>query len=77
MPSSISSKGLGAGTLDVLVEDDRGVRTSLGSWQTAGSDHALARIPTPGNGTRVVAVFRGTDTAGEPIVAVGAMPLQR
>jgi hypothetical protein len=74
---SISSKGLGAGTLDVLVEDDRGVRTSLGSWTTAGSNHALARIPTPGTGTRIVAVFRGTDTAGEPIVAVGAMPLQR
>jgi hypothetical protein len=28
----------------------------------------------PTTGTRVVAVFRGADAAGEPLVAVGAIP---
>jgi hypothetical protein len=71
----VSGKALGAGTLDVLVEDDRGVRTNLGSMQTPGGKEELARLASPGTGTRVVAVFRGADAAGEPIVAVGALPL--
>lgn len=73
---TIASKGLGAGTLDVLAEDDRGVRTSIGSWPSAGGSDTLARVPVPGGAVRVVAVFRGVDTAGDPIVAVGAMPIQ-
>ena len=78
----VSGKGLGVGTVEVLVEDDRGVRTKIGSSQTllarAGDAPVeLARVALPANGTRVVAVFRGADTAGEPIVAVGAMPLSR
>jgi hypothetical protein len=71
----VSGKGLGAGTVDVLVEDERGVRTSIGSVQTAGGNDELARLPAPGAGTRIVAVFRGADDVGEPIVAVGALPL--
>jgi len=76
---AVSGKSLGDGTVEVLVEDDRGVRTSLGAAQVAGGrDNAeLIRAPMPGAGARVVAVFRGTDAAGEPIVAVGAMPLSR
>jgi hypothetical protein len=70
----VSGKGLGAGTVDVLVEDDRGVRKSIGSVQLAGGKDELARIPAA-QGTRVVAVFRGADAAGEPIVAVGALQL--
>ena len=70
----MSGKGLGAGTLDVLVEDDRGVRTSLGWRRPRRRGGAL---PAPASGTRVVAVFRGVDRAGEPIVAVGALPLTR
>ena len=87
---------LGAGTVEVLVEDDRGVRTSIVSVATPGSSVAtpgssvatpgtgaaaagtgapLASVAAPATGTRVVAVFRGVDAAGEPIVAVGAMPL--
>ena len=72
---TISGKGLGPGSVEVLVEDDRGVRTSLTSVQTTGEQ--LARVPAPASGTRIVAVYRGADTAGEPIVAVGAMPLAR
>ncbi|HEY5944642.1 MAG TPA: hypothetical protein VIV40_04085, partial [Kofleriaceae bacterium] len=71
----VSAKGLGAGTVDVLVEDDRGVRKSIGSVQFAGGQDELARLASPGTGTRIVAVFRGADAEGEPIVAVGALPL--
>jgi hypothetical protein len=98
--SSPAGAGLGAGKLDVLVEDDRGVRTSIASVATTGAAPAgaapagaapagaapagdakppapeqLTQVATPATGTRVVAVFRGVDAAGEPIVAVGAMPL--
>lgn len=76
---TISGAGLGAGKIEVLVEDDRGVRTSVGSLDTAGAaagePAALGSIATPATGARVVAVYRGSDAAGEPIVAVGAMPL--
>jgi hypothetical protein len=71
----VSGKGLGAGTLDVLVEDERGVRKSIGTAQPAGGKEELVRLASPGSGTRIVAVFRGVDTQGEPIVAVGALPL--
>jgi hypothetical protein len=69
------AKGLGAGTVEFLVEDERGVRTSLGTFQANGQSAELARVPAPATGTRVVAVFRGADASGEPIVAVGALPL--
>ncbi|MEO6773281.1 MAG: hypothetical protein ABI467_09680 [Kofleriaceae bacterium] len=75
---TISAKGLGAGTLDILVEDDRGVRTSIGTSVLAGGatpKDQLAKIAMPTYGTRVVAMFTGADQAGEPIVAVGALPL--
>jgi hypothetical protein len=72
----VASKGLGAGTVQLVVEDDRGVRTPVGTVQYAGSGDELARFNTPPAGTRVLAVFRGADAAGEPIVAVGALPLQ-
>lgn len=72
---AVSAKGLGAGTVDVLVEDERGVRRSIGTAQVTAGSEELARVTHPGAGTRVVAVFRGVDALGEPIVAVGAMPL--
>ena len=71
----VTGKGLGAGTVDVLVEDERGVRKSFGTAQFAGGSEEVARIPAPGAGSRIVAVFRGADAVGEPIVAVGALPL--
>ncbi len=72
---TVSGKGLGPGAVEILVEDERGVRTSLTSVQTTGDQ--LASIAAPSSGARVVAVYRGADAAGEPIVAVGAMPLAR
>jgi hypothetical protein len=72
---AVSSKGLGAGTVDILVEDERGVRTSIGKAAVTGGDEQLAKVAMPTFGQRVVAVFNGADSAGEPIVAVGALPL--
>jgi len=91
---TVTGAGLGAGSVEILAEDDRGVRTSIttvpttgtpaaggtgaagsaGTPATAGLDQ-LAHVPVPASGTRVVAVYRGNDAAGEPIVAVGAAPL--
>ena len=72
---TISGKGLGAGTVEVLVEDELGVRKNIGTVKTNGGTEQLATIASPSTGVRVVAMFKGTDAAGEPIVAVGAMPL--
>jgi len=72
---AVSGNGLGAGSLEILVEDDRGVRTSVAHQDTAGGAEQLAQVAAPPAGTRVIAVFRGSDAAGEPIVAVGAAPL--
>jgi hypothetical protein len=88
---TVSGAGLGAGNLEILVEDERGVRTSVtkvatnptsappaaaaGAAAAAPNPEPLAKAPSPTSGTRVVAVYRGVDADGEPIVAVGAMPL--
>ena len=77
---AVTGQGLGAGSLEILVEDDRGVRTSIARVATPATAGAtengpLAQVAAPPAGTRVVAVYRGNDAAGEPIVAVGAMPL--
>ncbi|MGE3768766.1 MAG: hypothetical protein AB7L94_41330, partial [Kofleriaceae bacterium] len=75
----VSGKELGAGTVEILVEDARGVRTSLGTAPTQGAveSTALANVGTPSSGTKVLAVFRGVDRNGEPMVATGAMPLSQ
>jgi hypothetical protein len=74
---TVTGAGLGAGSIELFVEDERGVRTRLTTAQIAGppASDQLAQVAVPASGTRVVAVYRGTDTAGEPIVAVGAAPL--
>jgi hypothetical protein len=71
---TVTGAGLGAGTVEILVEDDRGVRTAITTVQVTGGEH-LAQVPVPASGTRVVAIYRGNDAAGEPLVAVGAIPL--
>ncbi len=75
----VTGKALGAGTVEILVEDDRGVRTSLVTAPTQGTTEAatLANVGTPSSGTRVLAVFRGVDRNGEPMVATGVMPLSQ
>ncbi|HMG23082.1 MAG TPA: hypothetical protein VK607_17220, partial [Kofleriaceae bacterium] len=73
----VAPGGLGAGTLEVLVEDERGVRKSIASVTVKPTADAapLTQVATPAAGARVLAVFRGSDAGGEPVVAVGAMPL--
>jgi hypothetical protein len=71
----VSGTGFGTGELDVLVEDERGVRTSIGKSAIAANQADLARLAPPQTGIRVVAVFRGVDATGEPIVAAAGLPL--
>jgi hypothetical protein len=71
---ALSAPGLGAGTLEVLVEDSSGVRKSI-SKTTVTAGAALPHVPLPEAGARIVAVFRGVDAQNEPLVAVGAVPL--
>jgi hypothetical protein len=71
---------LGAGTLTVFWDDDRGTRAALGAPVaiTAGAiGQSLARVPAPPADARAIAaVFRGVDSAGEPLVAVGYRALR-
>ncbi|MBX3159546.1 MAG: hypothetical protein KF773_26480 [Deltaproteobacteria bacterium] len=71
----VSGTGLGDGTVELVVEDERGVRTKLASAPVAKASEQLASVAAPAAGARVYAVFRGVDLLGEPIVAVGAAPL--
>jgi hypothetical protein len=74
---AVSGRNLGAGSVDVLVEDERGVRTPIGHADTPGGTELLTAVKLPPSGTRIVAVFNGRDAKGEPLVAVGVMPLAR
>ncbi|HUS33463.1 MAG TPA: hypothetical protein VMZ53_33405 [Kofleriaceae bacterium] len=71
---AISANGLGAGTLELFVEDASGVRKSVGKQDVAAGKLDV-HVALPADGTRVVALFRGVDSAGEPLVAIGAAPL--
>jgi hypothetical protein len=71
---ALAAPGLGSGTVEVLVEDASGVRKSV-SKTTLAAGNALPHVPVPESGTRILAVFRGVDAQGEPLVAVGAVPL--
>ena len=66
---------LGAGTLSILAEDPRGIRrvVSAGSVTEAQDGAALGSATLPAGTRRAVAVFRGVDPAGEPVVAVGVL----
>ena len=57
------------------ISRPRGQRTSVGKTATAANQTELARLAAPQTGVRVVAVFRGIDAIGEPIVAAGGLPL--
>jgi hypothetical protein len=71
---AVTGTNLGTGEVDVLVEVELGIRKSIGKAPVAAGATELARLAMPTTGTRVVAVFRGADAAGEPLVAVGAIP---
>jgi hypothetical protein len=67
--------GLGAGDVEVLAEDNRGVRTSIAkvAIKEATDGTQLGETVTVPNGTvRVLALFTGVDAFGERVVAVGA-----
>jgi hypothetical protein len=69
---------LGTGKLTVLAEDSRGTRRVIETRDLAGPIAANARmgsVAIPRGATRLVAVFRGLDALGEPIVVVEDAPL--
>jgi hypothetical protein len=71
----VTGKDLGPGTVEVFVEDGRGVRTKVGAAETKPGQTELLRVASPASGLRIVAIYRGVDAAGEQLVAIGAMPL--
>lgn len=71
---ALSAQGFGSGTIEVFVDDATGVRKRI-SKTTVNAGTALPRVAIPETGARIVAVFRGVDTQGEPLVAIGAVPL--
>jgi hypothetical protein len=72
---AVGATGLGAGTLTILAEDTRGVRTPIASAAVNGGviGASIGQAAIPAGSRRAVAVFRGVDAAGEPVVAVGAI----
>ena len=68
---------LGKGTLTLLAEDGRGVRTPFATVEVAaGADGAVvATSPVPADAHKVIASFRGVDAAGEAVVAAGVLDL--
>lgn len=72
-----SAQKLGAGQLELLLEDASGQRTALKSQPVTAAEAGaeLVRIGAPA-GKRVIAVYRGKDGAGEPLVSVGAAALE-
>jgi hypothetical protein len=72
---AVSGQGLGAGTVEVYIEDERGVRSRLAAQPVSAGATELIRVGAPATGVRAVAIYRGVDAAGEPLVAVGALAL--
>jgi hypothetical protein len=72
-----SAQKLGAGQLELLLEDKSGQRTSLKSQAVGGGEAGaeLLRVGAPA-GARVIAVYRGKDELGETLVSVGASALE-
>lgn len=70
---------MGAGSLELLAEDGRGVRTPLKTidLKPAQSGSLLAALAAPPAARRVIALFRGVDDLGEPLIAIGAIDLGR
>jgi hypothetical protein len=72
----VARAGLGAGTIEVLAEDARGVRTAAGqpvAVKAGAAGDAVATVDVPAGAKAVYVLFEGADAAGEPLVAVGAL----
>jgi hypothetical protein len=69
---------LGAGQLELLAEDARGVRTPVAAKaiSTAADGAAMGDAQLPDGTKRAVALYTGVDGAGEPIVAVGVVDVK-
>jgi len=66
----------GKGTITVLWDDNRGVRTAYDTLQTSGGKArtAIARSKMPPSKTKRVSVlFRGVDKQGNPLTATGTV----
>ena len=75
----VRGSGLGIGTIEILREDDRGNRTTLSSTTIPGSKEgnpSLAHADLSLASVRVIALFRGTDDHGQPLVSSGAIDLR-
>ena len=68
---------LGAGELELLAEDAAGNRTAISKVAVPASaaSAVIGRGAIPSGSRRVVALYRGVDPTGEPVVAVGAAEL--
>jgi hypothetical protein len=75
--ASARGLALGAGTLTLLAEDGRGIRTVVSTTPitTAGDGAALGSAAMPADARRAIALYRGVDGNGEPVVAVGRIDL--
>src|SRR5262249_56894197 len=60
---------LGAGQLTYVAEDGSGHRKVIGTGELKDS---AAGFDVPSHATRVFAVFKGVDAAGETLIAVGS-----
>jgi hypothetical protein len=71
----VARSGLGAGTLEVLTEDARGVRSSAASHSVtaAKAGDPVATVAVPGGAAKVVVLFEGVDDTGAGLVAVGVL----
>lgn len=71
----VARTGLGAGTIEVIGEDARGVRTAGAATpiQAAASGDPVATVDAPAGASRVLVLYTGVDATGEPLIAVGAL----
>jgi hypothetical protein len=71
---TVGPTALGGGALQILAEAADGTRKPLDTTATAGGEagtELTSGVELPEGTVRVIAVFRGKDTSGEPLVAVG------
>jgi len=67
-----SDVALGAGRVSVLVEDEGGLRREIAGRDVPSAEPGaeLAEVPAGNEDRMVIAVFRGVDKEGEPLLAV-------
>jgi len=78
LTATAREQALGAGTLTLYADDAKGVRTPLASKQIASAAEGdeLGSVALPAAARHAAAVFRGVDSAGEPMVVVEELSLK-